>query len=244
MNAPAATPNPSLATSNPSITNPAAARAGIGAIIATVALALIALLSFSGATQPTPADKVTLLALAVLAMLCFWTPLYAWCEAQEGAFAFGLTAAMFIIYGLARHAGPASGPEFHLPFDPDDAITLSYASIIVMAGALITAPFWWRNLGGWARAVWSAIATLAVLAFGVFTLLKGHYPVGATEIVDPAPLVYLVAQLVEYGALALLCSVVCAHASTRRLVLRALPIALLLLWARHEFAAAPVADAK
>lgn len=243
MNAPAATPHPSLSESNTSSTK-SAARAGIGAMIATVALILVVLLAFSGATKPTPADKVTLLALAVLAALCFWTPLYAWCEAQEGAFAFGLTAAMFIVYGLARRAGPASGPEVHLPFDPEDPITLSYAAIIVVVGALITAPFWWRNLTGWARAVWGSIAVLAVLAFGIFMLLKGHYPVGATEIVDPAPLVYLTGQLIEYGALALLCSLVCAHVATRRLVLRALPIVLLLLWARHEFAAAPPAEAE
>ena len=86
----------------------------------------------------------------------------------------------------------------------------------------------------------AAITIISMLTLASFSLLKGYFPTGPTEILDPAPLPMLALNLVEYGCLALLCQAVAARKETRKLVLRILPGVLLLLWARHQFFAAPV----
>ncbi|MBV9467751.1 MAG: hypothetical protein JOZ57_00735, partial [Abitibacteriaceae bacterium] len=186
--------NPTLTDTNSIPDSTTSSRTLIGATIAAVALGLVVLLAFSTATKPQPADEMTFAVLALMAAVCFWTPLYRWCERQEGGLPFGLSAVMFIIYGLARRAGPVHGVEFHLPIDPEDPIVVSYAAMVVVAGAVITLPFWWRSVSRWTKAVLLGSALIAVIACCIFTFLKGYYPVGSTEIIDPAPLVFLLSQ--------------------------------------------------
>lgn len=236
--------NPTIGDTNALTDRATSSRALIGATIAAVALALVVLLAFSTATKPQPADEMTFAVLALMAALCFWTPLYRWCERQEGGLPFGLSAVMFVIYGLARRAGPVHGLEFRLPIDPEDPIVLSYAAMVVLGGAAITLPFWWRNVSRWTKAVLVGSALVAVLACCIFTFLKGYYPVGSTEIIDPAPLVFLLSQLVEFAALALLCNAACLHPKVRGVVMRALPLVLLALWLRHHSTTAPAEEAE
>ena len=215
----------------------------IGAAIATVALALLIVLAFSTEARPTQADRIALLGLAVLTAICFWTPLYRWAEAQHGVATFALTAAMFIVYGLARQVTPPDD-RGALKFAslPEDVFAVSYAAYIVVAGALLTAPFWLRSLYGWTKSVLLVLGIITVLGFGSFKFLSGYYTVGVTEVLDPTPLVHLGMQVIEFGSLALLCNAVCAHGGMRRWVLRALPLILLALWARHQFGPAPVEE--
>ncbi len=86
----------------------------------------------------------------------------------------------------------------------------------------------------------TVLVIATVLGFGSFKFLSGYYTVGVTEVLDPSPLVHLGMQVVEYGALALLCNAVGTHVVVRRWVLRVLPLVLLALWARHHFAPPPV----
>lgn len=228
-----------LTMTEPGVAAADASRSRIGATVAGLALAVTFVLALSSATEPTLADRITLLGLGIFAALCFWTPLLRRIEAQENAPAFVLTAAMFIVYGLARRAGPAAGPALTFSALPGDRFVISYAAFVVVAAALLTTPFWLRHIGGWTRALLAGIILLAALALFSFVFLGRHYAVGPTEIVDPTPLPHLMMQLVEYGALALLCNIVGTHPPTRRLVLRILPLALLILWAWHQFGAPP-----
>ncbi|MDQ3813900.1 MAG: hypothetical protein M3347_08110, partial [Armatimonadota bacterium] len=146
---------------------------------------------------------------------------------------------MFIVYGLARRAGPEEGWALTFSALPDDRFVISYAARCVLIGALLTAPAWLRNISGWTRALLIGLILIAALALFSFLFLYRHYPAGPTETLDPTPLPHLALQIVEYGSLALLCNVVGAHPPLRRLVLRLLPLALLTLWARHQFMAPP-----
>jgi mannose/cellobiose epimerase-like protein (N-acyl-D-glucosamine 2-epimerase family) len=47
-------------------------------------------------------------------------------------------------------------------------------------------------------------------------------------------------QVFEFAALALCCAAVAAHPRTRQMMLMVLPVLLWALWARHQFAGAPV----
>ncbi|HVF10555.1 MAG TPA: hypothetical protein VNA16_07125 [Abditibacteriaceae bacterium] len=216
------------------------ARHRVFSLLAALALGAVIALAFSPSAEPTLADRVTLLALGIVAVVLFWTPLLRRVETQHNVAAFALTAAMFIVYGMARRAGPETG-KIALQFSalPGDKFIISYAAWAVALGALLTAPAWGRHLTGWSRSFLIATVLLALLALGSFLLLRLHYPVGLGETVDPTPLPNLGLQIVEYGCLALLCDAATGHPWTRRLVLRVLPLALLALWARHQFMAPP-----
>jgi hypothetical protein len=210
----------------------------LGLLAALVLLAVIGL-AFLNAAEPTLADRVTLLVLGIVAAILFWTPLARHLETQHNVATFFLTSAMFIVYGMARRVGPDAGWALHFSALPGDEFVVSYAARAVVLGALLTAPAWGRHLTGWTRSLLLATGVLALLAIGSFLLLRRFYEVGPTTTLDPTPLPTLGMQTVEYGALALLCDAATRHPWTRRLVLKVLPLALLALWARHQFMAAP-----
>lgn len=211
---------------------------------AALALLVIGALAFSGAARVTPADKVTLLFLGVLALFA-WLPLprvQTFLRRADVA-SFFLTACAFIVYGLARQVAPAHG--FALRFSLlDDSFILPYAEYAALFGALFSAPLWWKYRSGWTNALLGALALITVFAAGSFWFLGRYLKVGETEELDPRPMIVTLLQVVEYASLSLCCAAVTAHPKTRVLALRVLPIFLLALWARHTFfAAPPVADA-
>lgn len=210
-------------------------------LFATLALAFIVALAFSGAAEPSLADRLTLLVLGLSGALCFWTPLLRFFEERADAATFALTLAMFVVYGMARRAAPTAetGWVLQFPLLPDDTFAVSWAARVAVLGALISMPLWLRHMNGWTRAILGALAIIAALGLGSFAFLRGFYTVGATEVLNPKPLADTLLQIVEYGALALLCSAVCAQAPSRRRVLRLLPLVLLALWVRHQFFPAP-----
>jgi hypothetical protein len=214
-------------------------REAVETAIAGLGLLAIAILALLPGVTATPADKLTLLFLAVVAFVCFWTPLIRVFEEQPGAANFALTAGMFVVYSLARNAGPKDGWALRFAMLPDDTFPVSYAAEIAVLCAFVTLPTWWRSMNGWIRSLLVAGVVLALLATLSFVFLGGKYVVGATEELDPTPLPTFGMQLIEYTAVALLCTAVTANPVTRRVALRILPFALLALWARHEFMAAP-----
>jgi len=237
------------ATALPAVTPRRLERGAIAAATGAFGLLAIAALAFFPAVTATPADKVTLLFLTVVAFICFWTPLLRRFETHPAAATFALTAAMFMVYSLARTAGPDTGWLLKFPILPEDKFTVSYAARIVILCAIVTLPFgwrpfWWRDLHGWTQSLLLGAVLLAVMATFIFRFLSGAYVVGVTEQLDPTPLVHLGMQLVEYSAVALLCNAVTNHPVARRFVLRLLPFLLLALWARHQFMAAPEAAAE
>ena len=209
------------------------------AFLALLGLGIVAALAFL-ATEVASADRIVLPPLG-LAALVFWIP-FVWrrIDAHSDIAAFALTATMFVIYQLARTSGPEDGFSLRFAALPEDQFVLPYSAYVVVVAAMISSPLWWRRRGEWMVSILAAITILAALAAFSFSLLKGYFPVGATEILDPTPLPSLAMNLVEYGCLALVCSAVAARRETRILALRLLPAILLLLWARHQFFAAPV----
>jgi hypothetical protein len=215
----------------------ASSAANFAAVIASIALAVVVGLAFSPAGEPTPADRVTLLTLAVLGAICFWTPLLRYFDQRPDAATFALTAALFIVYGIARRAGPDDGWALRLPALPDDPFVISWAARAVVIGAILALPLWWKQVSLWTRALLTGAAIVMAIGLSIFLFLRRYYPpVEGTEIVNPKLLVDVVLQAVEYSALALLCNAVCLHPAARRWALRVLPLVLLALWARHQFA--------
>lgn len=177
----------------------------------------------------------TLLTLALTALIICWTPVFEKLQENPDAATFCVTAAMFIIYGLARRFDGGFDLTVHSGIFAGDEYSLSPAAILVFAGAVLSAPSWLGRFHGWAKAVIAALLALAVLGFGGFWFLSRYYTAGPTEILDPTPLLPLVMNLLEFFFLALVCVAACAGVQTRKVLLRSLPILLILLWGRHAF---------
>jgi hypothetical protein len=209
---------------------------------AALALAALAALALLPTVEPTTADRVSFLLLAVVGAVCFWTRGLRFFEERAEAATFAITLVVFLIYGLARQAGPQEGWSLRLALLPDTPLVVPYAARIVVVAALVTAPLWWRNRNGWTSALLAAITVVALLGFGTFVLLGRFYTVGETEVLDPTPLVQTLIQALEFAALALVCSAACAVTATRRWILRFIPLVLFVLWARYQFFPAPKAE--
>lgn len=211
--------------------------------LAALPLLLIIALAFDGDVRATPADRAALLFLAVVAAIFFYSPARKYFEHRgaesHNAATFAMTAALFVIYNLARRAGPEEGASMKFAFLPDDEFVIPYAAMIVVIGTLATLPLGFKTIGGYTRSLLTGALILGLLALGSFRLLSGYYKIGVTETLDPTPLIHMLFQLVEYAALALLCSIATAHQKMRIWLLRAAPLVLLALWARHHFAAPP-----
>ena len=197
------------------------------------------LLAFSPAANPSLADKVTLPVLAIMAAAFAYAPFLRRVSEQRDVASFALCAAFFVVHGLSRRVTGESGPAITLFGDP---FPISYAAMLVIAGAVVSAPAWLKGRNGWTNAMLGGLAVLAVLAFISFRLLANHYEVGTTATLDPGSLAYLGTQIVEYGALALCCSAVANNSKTRRIALIILPALLLLLAARYRMMPAPAEE--
>jgi len=203
--------------------------------IALAALAVIALLALNNVSQPSSADRATLLFLALAGAICLLTPLRRHFESADAA-TFALAAAFFIVYTLARNAGPDEGWTLNFRLLPDLPIVVSWAARVAVGGALLSLIARPR-FAGLTRALLAAMLLLAVVGAVMFNFLAYYYTVGTTGSakVNPEFLILPMLQIVEFGAVALLCNAVAADPVTRRLAMRALPLVLFCLWARHQF---------
>lgn len=199
-----------------------------------MALVIICGLAFIPSTIAL-ADKTALFAVGLAGAIFAWTPLIRQIQYSPQRSAFFLTAAMFLIYGIARTAGPNDGFSLQFAALPGDKFVVPYSAYIVVFTAILTGPYWWFHRFNSTYALLSGIVLVGVLSFFSFLLLKCFFPAGTTEILDPTPLPTLSMLLVEYGSVALLCHAVAARRQTRRLALRILPITMLVLAARHQF---------
>jgi len=143
--------------------------------------------------------------------------------------------AMFVLFQIAQRAGPREGFSLHFGWAPDDPVVVAWATWLVVVGALLSLPLWIRRNGA-ERFVLLGLGLVALFGFGMFRLLGKYYPLGATETLDPSPMASLVGQIVSYAALALCCRAAVEEERARLLVLRALPLLLFVVAARHQFA--------
>ena len=220
------------------------------ALLATCALLVICATAFSGAAAASSADCAALFFVALCGAVAFWPrwSRHFWqpTDGARDAATFALLAAMFVIYPLARNVGPGEKWALHFALTGEDAFPISYAACVVM----LAAPIAWfgqrraRVATGLLPAIGAALGILAFFGVFSFRFLSNFYVVGATEELDPTPLVHLLLQCVEFGALSIVCGVAMNDLAVRKTVLRALPLLLLALWARHQFAAPPVEDAE
>ncbi len=212
----------------------------VPALLALAGVAVLALFPDGHAltsAQMGP-DRATLWFLLLCALVAQVPALFARLRASRDASTWALLCAFFILFHLADRAGPGVGWKITFPFAPDDSVVISYAMRIVMVGALLSLPSWFRR-GGPEKAIVVALGLVGVLGLGAFWFLGNYFPIGATEIINPQPMATLVVQIVAYGALALCCRAATENERVREITLRALPVALLIVAARHQFSPIP-----
>jgi hypothetical protein len=184
-------------------------------------------------------EKITLLFLAATFLLAFVPSLQRRLSENRDAATWALLTAFFILFHLAERAGPRDGWSLRFATLPDDAFAISYALRIVVLGAILSFPAWFRG-GGPQKFVWVTLGLIGVLGWASFWFLGRFYKVGVTETLDPTPLPTLAMQIVGFGALAAICRAATASPTHTRLVLRLLPFALLLVWAKFQWMPAPL----
>lgn len=218
------------------------------AVPALLALAIVSALAlFPDPRLLGPAEigpeKLTLLFLAVCFVIAL-VPAFArhFIENRDAA-TWAVLVAGVILYHIAERAGPRAGEGFALNWSlsPDEPLAISYAMRVVVFGALLSAGAWAAQ-GGPARTFVGGLLGLGILGAGMFWLLSRYYTVGVVETLDPTPLGTLLVQIVGYACLGLCARAATATRSMRRVLLRLVPLLLLAVWARHQFApiAAPV----
>lgn len=208
------------------------------AIIACVVLFLVGILAFF-TPEIKPSDQLTLLVLGATFLVASRTRLYELVVSRNDVTTFFLMMGMFVIYAIARKAGPETGYSIRFAALPDDEFVIPYSAYFVVVGALITGPLRWKKQNDFLRATISAIVIIASLGVFSFILMHRFYPAGPTKMLDPSPLPYLGMFLIEYGCVALLCHVATSHHTTRRLVVNTFPLLLLALWFRFLYISSP-----
>lgn len=208
------------------------------AILAYMALAALAVICglacFAPPEKVVASDQIALVFLAVILGVVCVPAIQKLLDVQPGATTFTLTAAMFVVYSIARrYASEKGGLTFTAM--PDDKYVIPYSAYVAVFGALATLPLWLKYRSDWLRGVLAGLTVVTVFSLYSFWLLSQHYTVGVTDMVDPSKLPHLVFMLVEYGCVALLCRAVTSNSYARRYAIRFLPLALLVLWARFHF---------
>ncbi len=226
------------------------------ALGALFGIAILALFPNAALLPPDArlSEKSALLFLAATFLIALVPSLQRKLAAHRDAATWVLMSAFFVLYHLADRAGPREGWSLRLAALPDDAFPLSYALRLAVLGAVLSFPAWFlarrapdsepsdQGAPGGGPQKWAAAALIlvGVLGWGSFVFLARFYKVGATETLDPTPLPTLFLQILGYGSIAALCRAVTQSAPATRLMLRALPLILLLAWAKMQFVAAPV----
>ena len=205
--------------------------------LATIALFAVFALAMLPTAKPGPADQLTLPVLGVFAALFAWTPLQRRVAPQREAATFALCAALFVAYGLARRTAPESLPSLQIL---GDDYRFSCAAYCVFLGAILSASAWRKSIGGWMRGLLGGMLILFIIGIFSFKFIGAYYPPASPQQIDPRVFVFFVMQSAEFAALALCCASVAAHPRTRTLMLIALPVLLMAVWARHHFAPAPL----
>ena len=214
------------------------------AIPALIALALVAALALFpdarlfGPDKMGP-DKLTLLFLAVCFLVALVPAFARYFIDNRDAATGAVLVASVILFHLAERAGPPAGAGFGIDWSltPDNPLAISYAMRVVVFGALLSAGAWAaRGGGGPARAFVAGLLGLGLIGAVMFSLLSRFYEVGIAATLDPTSLGTLMIQIVGYACVALCARAATATPALRSFVLKAMPIMLLIVWARHQFA--------
>ena len=183
-------------------------------------------------------DRATLWFLLLCYLIAQVPPLFARLRASRDASTWALVCAFFLLFHLADRAGPRDGWSLTLPFAPDDPLAISYATRIIVLGALASFPMWLRR-GGPEKAILVALGIVGVFGLGMFFFLGNYFPIGADKTLAPLPMATLISQILSYGALAICCRAVTENERVRTLLLRAVPVTLLIVAMRHQFMPIP-----
>ncbi len=209
----------------------------IAALLVVAALALFPDASVLSSLDMAP-DRAALWFLLACALVLQIPALWKRLVASQGGVTWAVLCVFFVLFQIAERAGPRDGAALRLGWAPDDPVVLSWAMRAVCLGALGSLPLWIKR-GSVERFVLLALGLVGLFGLGMFRFLAGYFPVGATETLAPGPMVSLLVQIVSYGALALCCRAAVGAIGDERLrglVLRALPLVLLIVAARHQFA--------
>ena len=213
-------------------------------LFALIALCGIWLLAFFPDPRLLPPtalgnEKITLFFLAATFLFALYPPINRKLGENRDAATWALLCAAFILFHLADRAGPRGGWALKFAFLPDDTFAVSYALRVAVVGAILSFPAWFRG-GGPQKFIFAALGLIGILGWGSFWFLGRFYPIGATETLNPTPLPTLGMQIIGFGALAAICRAVTSSPVLARWILRLLPFALLLIFAKFQFFPAPL----
>ena len=224
-----------MVSSSASASLPKAHRLSWTGWCAVGALWLVGLLALLPDASGDFSIPLTFFVLLLASIIVCWTPICDKLQEHPDVAIFCISAVMFIVYGVARRFDGGLSLTVHSGIFEGDTYAISPAAIVVFIGAALSAPSWMRQFRGWAIAVIIALLTLAAFGLGSFLFLSRYYTVGATDLLDPTPLLPLAMNGMEFFFLTLVCVGACAANNTRKVLLRSLPIMLLLLCGRHAF---------
>ncbi len=215
--------------------------ASLLASLALLGVAVLALFPDAALLPPDArlSEKTALLFLAATFLIALWPSLQKKLLANRDTATFLLLCAFFVLFHIADRAGPRDGFALKLASLPDDLFPLSYALRLAVLGAICSFPAWFKA-GGPERFVFAALLLIGVFGLGTFNFLARFYEVGVTRTLDPTPLPTLFLQIAGYGAVAALCRAVTASSQATRLFFRAMPLVLLMVWAKMQFFPPPI----
>jgi hypothetical protein len=183
-------------------------------------------------------EKLTLLFLLVAGALAFVPSLHRKWSQNHDAATFFLLCVGVVLFQIADRSGPREGWAITLPF-ADEATAISYATRLIVVGALLSCPMWWKHSGAPERATVAGLFLVGTLGLGSLWYLSQFYQVGFDKALDPLPAATLCVQVVSYASLALCCRAATATEALRGAILRVIPVALLVMLARHQFMPIP-----
>jgi hypothetical protein len=149
-----------------------------------------------------------------------------------------------ILLHIADRSGLGEGFQMTFGFAKDEKVFASYAAVLVVIGAMLGIPAWWKSGGQFEKFFVIGALLLGVFGYSTLIFLGGYYGIGLDKIIDPTPTAKLLIQVVSYAALALCVRAATATEMLRGLVLKIFPAVLLVVLARHQLSpiAAPVEE--
>jgi hypothetical protein len=181
-------------------------------------------------------DKNTLLFLLLVFVLANLPKLREKAVQNRNFVPFLTLCASVILFHIADRSSLGTGFSVGFGFAKEEPVLVSSAAALLIVGALLGIPAWWKGEGQFEKIFVAGAFLLGIFGYSILIFLGGYYGIGLDKIIDPSPTANLLVQVVSYSALALCVRAATANEMLRGLVLKLFPAVLLVVLARHYLA--------